>query len=122
MRDGNGLPAKFFSRRFLDRDLGLDGDVRRHPIVDTVDPQLEVRALKRNHDLLVGLDLRGDSIDDGYGGKRLGGCVDHDRFDVFPHMEFMGAIAPIRIRHCEIGEGGIEGQLHGVGQTRTQVR
>ena len=78
--------------------------------------------MEHDHDLRVGLDLCGDSTGDGHGRKILVGCVNHNRFDFFPHVELVGAIAPIDILHLEIGEGGVEGQLDGVGQTRTQVR
>jgi len=78
--------------------------------------------LERDDDFLVWRDLRRDSISDGNGPKVLGGRVNHQRFDFFPHVEFMGAIAPINVLHREIREGGVEGQLDGVGKPWTQVR
>jgi hypothetical protein len=51
----------------------------------------------------------------------LGGRVNHNRFDFFPHVELVRAIAPIDVLHLEIGEGRGEGQIDGVGQTRTHV-
>lgn len=120
--DGNGLPAKLFSRGILQGDKRLDRQVRRHPIIDIVSPEFEVRALERDHDFLIGLDLCGDSTDDGDGREIFGGRVNHHRLDLFPHVELVGAIAPIDVLHRKIAEGGIEGQFHGVGQTRPQVR
>ena len=54
--------------------------------------------------------------------KLFGGRVNHQRFDFFPYVEFMGAIAPIDVLHREIREGGVEGQFDGVGKPWTQVR
>ncbi|MCG3776869.1 MAG: hypothetical protein JW395_3740 [Nitrospira sp.] len=75
-----------------------------------------------DHDLFVGRDWCGDSTGDGDGCKILRGRVNHDRFDFFPHVELVGAIASIDVLHFEIAEGGVEGQLDGVGQTRTHIR
>ena len=41
MRDGNGLPAKLFSRGILEGQEGFEGQVCRHAVIDIVGPQFE---------------------------------------------------------------------------------
>ena len=77
--------------------------------------------MERNHDFRVWLESCSDATGDGHGRKTLGGRVYHDRFDFFPHVELVLAIALIDILHLEIGKGRGEGQHDGVCQTRTHV-
>jgi len=122
MHHGNGLAAKLISCGILQGYECFDGQVCRHPIIDIVSPKFEARALEGDHDLRVGLELCGDSTDDGHGRKILGGRVNHQRFDFFPHVELVGAIAPIDVLHLQVGERGVESQFDGIGQTRTHIR
>src|SRR4029077_7123025 len=57
-----------------------------------------------------------------HGRKILGGRVNHQRFDFFPYVELVGAIAPIDVLHLQVGEGGVESQFDGIGQTRPYLR
>ena len=54
--------------------------------------------------------------------KFWAGRVNHQRFDFFPHVELVGAIASIDVLHLQVGERGVESQFDGIGQTRTHIR